>query len=151
MGDGFHFSEPPPNNILDQHYLNSSDFWEVLACVLANLKEGNFSVASVPIYILIRESDELIWSACAYLLGHGAPLTVIKSLVDSFAGKLDDPRQRYVCSVIAKAGSLEYIDHIFVVYLKSSDSTIRRRLEYCLSWLLEVCCLVVAKEVVGIN
>jgi hypothetical protein len=136
-GSGFHFSAVPPPDIVEGRFLTSGDPWEVLACVLANLHQGNFEVAAVPIDLMKRNDDLNLWIACTNLIGFAAPVSIVKSLFDHFSESVYDSRKRYMCSAAVDSGGLWSVDHILPIYSSTSNTTERLYLELEMSWLLE--------------
>ena len=69
LGDGFHFSAPPPDDVAEDRLLGSGDPWDVLACILARLQRGQFEAADSLPDLMKRVDDAGVWNACATLAG----------------------------------------------------------------------------------
>jgi len=136
-GDGFHFSSAAPADIIDRRFLNDEDPWKVLACTLANLQLGNFDVAAVPIGLMKRCDDLVLWIACVDLVGYAAPTALVKSLFEQFSQPAYETRMRYICSAAFSAGGFWAVDQVIDIYLNSTNADEMRYLEFELSWLLE--------------
>lgn len=135
-GDGFHFSAPAPAGIGDRRHLKSSDPWEVLACALLNLQQGQFDVAPIAIELMKRADDVNVWIACAHLLGFAAPGRIVDSLFGQFSATADEPRRRYLCSAAVDAGRLWAAEQMLAIY-PTADPDEQRYFHFELSWLLE--------------
>jgi hypothetical protein len=137
VGNGFHFASPPPTDIADLAYLKSGDWQEVLACVLANLQQGNFSVATVPGHLLETIDAPGLWVACTNLIGFAAPMSEVRHCVQNMSSKVSSGLRFYLCKAAMASGGVWAVQAILGAYPVTSDPDTRRFLAHALSWLLE--------------
>jgi hypothetical protein len=135
-GNGFHFSVTPPKDISETKYLTSDDIEEILGCVLANLQQGRFDVAKVPLQLLQSRDRPGLWLACTHLLGYAAPMHVVRGFVAD-CKSLNNIRQFYICNSGMAAGGLWSVEPLLADYSYVTDPDVRQFFEFCLSWLLE--------------
>jgi hypothetical protein len=137
VGNGFHFASSPPPDIADPRHLQSRDWQEALACVLANLQEGNFNVARVPGRLLETIDGPGLWVACTNLIGFAAPMSEVRDRVENMSSKVSSARRFYLCTAAMASGGIWAVQTILDAYPATVDPDTRRFLAYALSWLLE--------------
>ena len=90
MGDGFHFSMPPPPDIVEDRYFKSADPWEVLGAALARLQGGDFAAAEALPPLLARSQDALVWVGATLLLGYAAPWPLVRQVAEFMIARRDE-------------------------------------------------------------
>jgi hypothetical protein len=136
-GNGFHFAAPSPQDLTDPRYLQSSDPYEVLACVLANLQQGRFDVATVPMRLLQTMDVPGLWVACTALIGFAAPMRELRRFVEQTIPTTAGARRYYMCEMAMSSGGRWAPDVILGSYSSVTDADLSRFLSYALSWLIE--------------
>src|SRR5262245_54777627 len=138
LGDGLHFSSPPPDDIADGRYLKSGDAWEVLACVLARAQRGEFHDVERLIDVMRERDSAGVWHACAQLLGFAGRRDVLERLAAEFADRFGDRGvQLYLSAALTDGCGLWCVPHLLAMHEKAVDDDARIHVELCLSRLLE--------------
>lgn len=141
LGDGLHFSTPPPPDVADLRHLASREPWRVLPCALANLQQGQFAVAGRLVELLRETRDAEVWDACSLLLSFAAPYSVLRKLVASFdtllQPKRSDHTRRYFCEILASAAGVWGVPHLLGLYRELEDRDVRAMVQTYLSQVLE--------------
>jgi hypothetical protein len=138
LGDGFHFSSPPPDDIGDSRYLRSRDAWEVLGCVLARAQRGQFDDVELLIDVMRQRDSAGVWHACAQLLGFAGRRQILERLATQFADRFNERGvQFHVSSALTNGCRLWCVPHLLAMHAVASDDDARIHLERCLSHLVE--------------
>lgn len=138
LGDGFHFSCPPPTGITDESYLRSDDPWEVLACVLARLQQGELEAVDRLVGVMRRQDGAGLWNACAQLIGFAGRRELLESLANEFAGRIHERGvQFYVSSALVNGCGLWSVPHLLAMHSATVDDDTRIHIELGLSRLIE--------------
>jgi len=136
-GAGFHFTEPPPTDIADPSNLSSADPWQAVACCLANLQQGRFDIADMPLELLRRHRDIELWGACSYMIGYAGPITTVKRMVAELSSVDDDECRFFVVNAAVASGGLWAIEPVLSIYSEVNADDVRILIQTELSWLLE--------------
>ncbi|NVJ24187.1 MULTISPECIES: hypothetical protein [Myxococcus] len=142
IGDGLHFSSPPPPHVAELRNLSSRDPWQVLPCALANLQQGRFEVATRLVHLMHESQDAEVWDACTLMLSFAAPYSVLLQWwVGSLRRLLGPERsphiQRYFCEVLAHSALTGGVPLLIEIYRGLEDRDVKAQLEVYLSQLLE--------------
>ncbi|WP_217442834.1 hypothetical protein [Myxococcus sp. CA033] len=141
MGDGLHFSMPPPQDVAAMSHLASNDPWRVLSCALANLQQGRFDVSRRLVGLMHETRDAEVWNSCTLLISYAAPYSVIREL-EASSERLLEPRRspntrRYFCEVLASSAGVWGVPHLIRHYREMEDRDVKAEVETYLSQVLE--------------
>ena len=138
LGDGFHFSAPPPDDVAEDRLLGSGDPWDVLACILARLQRGQFEAADSLPDLMKRVDDAGVWNACATLAGFAGRRRLLEGIAATFQGRFGERGvQFYVSDALANGCGLWAVPHLLAMHALASEDDTRIHLEISLSRLLE--------------
>ena len=138
LGDGFHFSAPPPDDIAEDRFLGSDEPWEVLACILTRLQQGQLEAAESLPDLMARVDDAGVWNACATLAGFAGPHRLLQRIAATFERRFGDRGvQFYVSDALANGCGLWAVPHLLAMHALASEDDTRIHLEISLSRILE--------------
>jgi hypothetical protein len=123
LGTAFHFTDPPPDDILDPRYLERGDPDEVLAAVLAHAQIGSFAPTDRLVDLMKREDDALVWIGCRTLLAYAAPARVLRRMIAELEGLIDDDpcTAWWISAILGTSGCLWAAPEILRLHTRVQD------------------------------
>jgi hypothetical protein len=139
-GDGFFFSSTPPETLSNRANLGDENYWVVLCCALARLREGDFDVFPPVMAAMAHTEDGDYWNSCGLLLSFAAPYSELRKLSQLFPSadlKKSPELVRLYCKILTHSMAPWAIDEVLKWYGATQDEDVRVLVADYLSHVLE--------------